>query len=107
MNCLNVLLFNECQAVVFEIEFHFLPPFRKPVNALVNNFVDVGNDALRVDHFLLDFLVESFGFDENAAFMKGVAFAFGCLTYKSGNLAGGTCADENGFFAYDAFESGS
>ena len=75
MNRLNVLFFNESKAVVFEVKFHFLSPLRKPVNTLIYNLVDVGNNLLGVDHFLLDFLFQSVGLNENAVFVKGVTFA--------------------------------
>lgn len=68
--------------------------------------VDVGDNALGVDDFVLDFLVETVGFDENAGFVKGLTFAFGGFADKGVAFASGTGTDVNGLVADDALESG-
>jgi hypothetical protein len=68
--------------------------------------VDAGDNALRVDDFVLDFLVETMGFDENAGFMHGLAFAFGEFADEGVAFASGTGTYVNGLVADDALESG-
>ncbi len=68
--------------------------------------VDAGDNALGVDDFVLDFLVETVGFDEDAGFVHGLAFAFGGFADKGVAFASGTGTDVNGLVADDAFETG-
>jgi hypothetical protein len=106
MNGLDVFFFNKTESIILEIELHSLSPLREPINALINNLIDAGDNALRVDDFMLDFLVETMGFDKNAGFVHGLAFAFGGFADKGVAFTSGTGTYVNGLVSDDALESG-